>query len=249
KVMTSLLRRELGFQGLAVSDGLEMRAIADGVGIAEGTVLALTAGCDLLCIGGGLAGEDIAIALRDAIAAAVKAGRVSEERLAEAAARVDALAEWRTKQVVAAVGDRAVGLAAARRAVRAEGRVRVDRNPAVVQLTSTPSQAAGVVPWGVAGPMAELGARVHAMELDEQANLDAIIAAAVGHSLVLVVRNLHRHPWMAADIEAALAQRPDAILVEMGLPACRPAAAAAYVATYGAARVCGIAAAEVLMGR
>ena len=249
KVMTSLLRRELGFQGLAVSDGLEMRAIADGVGIAEGTVLALTAGCDLLCIGGGLAGEDIAIALRDAIAAAVKAGRVSEERLAEAAARVDALAEWRTKQVVAAVGDRAVGLAAARRAVRAEGRVRVDRNPAVVQLTSTPSQAAGVVPWGVAGPMAELGARVHAMELDEQANLDAIIAAAAGRSLVLVVRNLHRHPWMAADIEAALAQRPDAILVEMGLPACRPAAAAAYVATYGAARVCGIAAAEVLMGR
>jgi beta-N-acetylhexosaminidase len=54
---------------------------------------------------------------------------------------------------------------------------------------------------------------------------------------------------MAAAVEAALAQRPDAILVEMGLPACRPAGATAYVATYGAARVCGLAAAEVLMGR
>src|SRR5207302_5560612 len=114
-VMTELLRNELGFRGLAVSDGLEMRAIADGVGIVEGTVLALAAGCDLLCIGGGLAGEDIAIELRDAIVAAVKAGRLSEERLVEAAARVDSLAEWRSQQMVGVRADRAIGLAAARR--------------------------------------------------------------------------------------------------------------------------------------
>jgi beta-N-acetylhexosaminidase len=247
RIMTGLLRDELGFGGLAVSDGLEMRAIADGVGIKEGTVLALAAGCDLLCIGGGLSGEDITITLRDAIVAAVRHGRMSEARLAEAAARVDALASWRSKQLVSAAADRTVGLEAARRAVRAEGDVRVDGSPVIVQLTSTPSQAAGVVPWGVAEPLAQLGARVHAAELDEHANAEAIVASAAGRSLVLVVRNLHRHPWMAALVEAALAQRPDAILVEMGLPACRPAAAAAYIATYGAARVCGVAAAEILV--
>ena len=248
-IMTGLLRRELGFRGLAVSDGLEMRAIADGVGIADGTVLALAAGCDLLCIGGGLAGEDIAITLRDAIVTAVRAGRLSGERLAEAAARVDHLAAWRLEQAVPAAADRAVGMAAARRAVRAEGQVRVDGSPVVVRLSSTPSQAAGVVPWGIAEPLAQLGPRVHAMELDEHAGVDAAIGASAGRSLVIVVRNLHRHTWMAASVESALALRPDAILVEMCLPACRPAAAAAYVATYGAARVCGIAAAEVLMGR
>jgi beta-N-acetylhexosaminidase len=43
-----------------------------------------------------------------------------------------------------------------------------------------------------------------------------------------------------------LAQRPDAVVVEMGLPQCRPKAAKAYIATYGAARVCGEAAAEVM---
>ncbi|TMD89617.1 MAG: glycoside hydrolase family 3 protein [Chloroflexi bacterium] len=246
-VMTELLRNELGFRGLAVSDGLEMRAIADGVGIVEGTVLALAAGCDLLCIGGGLAGEDIAIELRDAIVAAVKAGRLSEERLVEAAARVDSLAEWRSQQMVGVRADRAIGLAAARRAVRAEGKVRIDGSPVVVQLRSTPSQAAGVVPWGVAEPLAQLGAHVDAISVDETASVD-VISAAAGRSLVLVVRNLHRHPWMAAAVEAALAQRPDAILIEMGLPACRPAAAN-YVRTYGAARVCGIAAAEVLVER
>ena len=249
KVMTGLLRGELGFRGLAVSDGLEMRAIADGVGVADGTVLALAAGCDLLCIGGGLAGEDIAVALRDAIVAAVRAGRVSEERLAEAATRVDALAEWRSTHAVAAAADRKVGLEAAHRAIHAEGNVRVGGSPVVAQLSSTPSQAAGVVPWGLAEPLGRLGADVRAQELEEGSSADPIVAAAAGRSLVLVVRNLHRHPWMAHLVDEALARRPDAILVEMGLPACRPPAAAAYIATYGAARVCAVAAAEVLMGR
>ncbi len=40
--------------------------------------------------------------------------------------------------------------------------------------------------------------------------------------------------------------RPDAVVIEMGLPACRPAGASAYIATNGAARVCAIAAAEVM---
>jgi beta-N-acetylhexosaminidase len=250
KIMTGVLRGELGFEGLAVSDGLEMRAIAAGVGIAEGAVRALAAGCDLLCIGGGLAGEDIADELREAIAAAVRSGRVSEARLAEAAARVDRLAEWRQQHHGAQARNPGIGLTAARRAVQAEGSVRIYGNPVVVQLRSTPSQAAGVVPWGVADPLTRLGARVTALELDgPPANLEGILGDAAARSLVLVVRNLHRHPWMAALTEAVLAQRPDAILVEMGLPACRPAAAAAYLVTRGASRVCGIAGAEVLLGR
>ena len=250
KIMTGVLRGELGFEGLAVSDGLEMRAIAAGVGIVEGAVLALAAGCDLLCIGGGLAGEDIADELREAIAAAVRSGRMSEARLAEAAARVDRLAEWRQQHHGAQARNPRIGLTAARRAVQAEGSVRIDGNPVVVQLRSTPSQAAGVVPWGVADPLTRLGVRVTALELDgPPANLEGILGDAAARSLVLVVRNLHRHPWMAALTEAVLVQRPDAILVEMGLPACRPPAAAAYLVTHGASRVCGIAAAEVLLGR
>ena len=248
KIMTGLLRGELGFDGLAVSDGLEMRAIADGVGLVEGAVLALAAGCDLLCIGGGLVGEDVASELRAAIVAAVRAGRIGEARLAEAAGRVDALAAWRSSQSAHLIRDRAIGLAAARRAIRADGRVRVDGHPVVVQLVSTPSQAAGVVPWGITTPLVELGAHVTAVELHaEHADLEATLGQAAGRSLVLVVKNLHRHRWIALAVDAALARRPDAIVVEMGLPACRPAGATAYIATHGAARVCGVAAAEVLM--
>ena len=88
---------------------------------------------------------------------------------------------------------------------------------------------------------------VAALELEQSpAAFDGLVREARDKSLVLVARNLHRHPWQVAVVESVLALRPDAIIVEMGLPACRPAGAVAYVATYGAARVCGLAAAEAL---
>src|SRR5262249_58465137 len=49
--MTGLLRRDLGFTGVIVSDGLEMRAVSDVYGIPEAAVLAVLAGTDLLCPG------------------------------------------------------------------------------------------------------------------------------------------------------------------------------------------------------
>lgn len=51
QVITGLLRNKLGYQGVIVSDDLDMRAIADHYGVAEAAIAALRAGCDaiLLC--------------------------------------------------------------------------------------------------------------------------------------------------------------------------------------------------------
>ena len=84
-LVDGLLRDELGFDGVVVSDALEMGAIAGSVGVGEGAVLALLAGVDALCLGGDEAGEPIADAARDALVAAVRSGRLAEERLAAAA--------------------------------------------------------------------------------------------------------------------------------------------------------------------
>ena len=240
RIMTALLRDELGFRGLTVTDGLEMKAIAD---IREGAVHALAAGCDLLCIGGGLADEDIVSELHRKIVAAVSA-----DRLYEAAARVDALAKWRAAQPAPAQApDREVGLVAARKALRVEGNVRVGDDVVVVQLSPHSSMASGVIPWGVVEPLAGRGARVTKFEhRDGPIDLAPILQQASGRSLVLTVRNLHRHEWQQHAAAELLEARPDAVVVEMGLPACRPAGAAAYIATSGAARVCAIAAAEVM---
>ena len=73
---------------------MEMQAISATYGIERGSVLAIAAGADAICVGGGLADDDTVLRLRDALVAAVHAGELPEERLADAAARVRALARW-----------------------------------------------------------------------------------------------------------------------------------------------------------
>jgi beta-N-acetylhexosaminidase len=239
RILTDLLRGELGFRGLLITDGLEMRAISAGVGIAEGTVQALVAGCDALCIGGGLAEESIVDQLRDAILEAVQAGRLSEERLAEAAGRIDALAAWRAEQQPAPAAARGIGLEAARRALQIDGSVRAGADALVVQLRPGASIAVGAVAWGIAPA---------ALTFDgPPVDVERVLGSAEGRGLVLVVRDLHRHRWQAEAVQALLARRPDAVLVEMGLPACRPEGARSYVTTFGAGRVNGEAAAEQVL--
>jgi beta-N-acetylhexosaminidase len=76
---------------------------------------------------------------------------------------------------------------------------------------------------------------------------EVALAPAVGRPLVLVVRDAHRHPWMVHVLHTLLRARPDAVVVEMGVPELR--SGQVYLATYGASRANGQAAAEVLAGR
>jgi len=74
-VLTGLLREDLGFQGLVVTDALVMEAITKAYGAAEAAVLAFEAGADLI-----LMPADAAAAL-EGLAAAVESGRISEARV------------------------------------------------------------------------------------------------------------------------------------------------------------------------
>uniref|UniRef100_A0AAU3I3F3 Glycoside hydrolase family 3 protein n=1 Tax=Streptomyces sp. NBC_01393 TaxID=2903851 RepID=A0AAU3I3F3_9ACTN len=117
RILTGLLREELGYEGLIVTDGMEMQAIAATYGIERGSVLAIAAGADAICVGGGLADDDTVRRLRDALVSAVRSGELPEERLADAANRVRALAEWTAAAAAArkaspAASGRAVGSSA-----------------------------------------------------------------------------------------------------------------------------------------
>jgi beta-N-acetylhexosaminidase len=84
-VMTDLLRDELGYDGLIVTDAMEMRAIADKHGVAAASARAIIAGADaampLIEQSGSLA----------ALEAALTGGRLSQARLAAALHRADQL--------------------------------------------------------------------------------------------------------------------------------------------------------------
>ena len=83
-VATELLRGELGFKGVAISDDLTSGAITAGVGAPEAAVQALAAGSDMVLI------DDPAQAkaAREAILQSAKSGGLSSARLDEAVARV-----------------------------------------------------------------------------------------------------------------------------------------------------------------
>ncbi|MFF7727241.1 glycoside hydrolase family 3 protein [Streptomyces sp. NPDC008001] len=248
----------LGFDGLVVTDGMEMEAVAGTYGIERGSVLALAAGADAICVGGGLADEDTVLRLRDALVAAVRAGELPEERLADAAARVRALARWTSGEGAAGAAEEGtapapeVGLTAARRALRvtaAAGREPLTGPAYVAAFTPLANIAVGdETPWGVGAELARLlpGTETGTYGRDA-ARASDVLAAAGGRRIVAVVRDVHRHGWMADALDALVAARPDTIVVEMGLNAAPPRGAL-HVATHGAARVCGTAAAEVIAG-
>ncbi len=49
-LLQDILRKDMNFNGLIISDGMEMNAIKDYYGIGDGSVMALNAGCDILLL-------------------------------------------------------------------------------------------------------------------------------------------------------------------------------------------------------
>ncbi|MGH3176704.1 MAG: glycoside hydrolase family 3 N-terminal domain-containing protein, partial [Streptosporangiaceae bacterium] len=195
--ITGLLRGELGFTGVIVSDALEMRATRDTFGIPGAAVLAVAAGTDLLCLGRD-GSEDHYLAVRDALVTAVRDGVLDGERLEEAADRVARLRGGLARARSAApAGDNAgpavglavgpgvgpgVGLVAARRAVRVSGPHRTLTHPMIIEVEPRENIAAGRFGWGLA-PWAPAGSvhRVSAAgRLLNGAGLDLADAARSG---------------------------------------------------------------------
>ncbi|MEW1922077.1 glycoside hydrolase family 3 protein [Streptomyces sp. NPDC088360] len=256
RILTGILREELGFDGLIVTDGMEMQAISATYGIERGSVLAIAAGADAICVGGGLADDETVLRLRDALVGAVRTGELSEERLADAATRVRALAHWTSMPGAADRSGGApgteIGLVAARRALtvtRGESYAApLTEAPYVAALTPMANIAVGdETPWGVA---AELERLLPGTETGSFTGADAgalALAEAGERRIVAVVRDAHRHAWMTESLNTLLNARPDTIVIEMGVPQ-SPPTGALHIATHGAARVCGLAAAEVMTG-
>jgi beta-N-acetylhexosaminidase len=249
--VTGLLRGELGFTGVIVSDALEMQATRDTFGVPRAAVLAVAAGTDLLCLGRD-SDEQEYLAVRAALVAAVRDGTITGTRLEEAADRVARLRGGlaRTRSVRSAAASRGmagmvadgVGLAAARRAVRVSGPRSALRRPLIIEVEPGENVAAGRFGWGL-GPWAPPGS---VRRVNEVLDAEGILDAAAGRSLVAVVRDAHRDANTRSLVSELLAARPDTVLVEMGLPLWQPPEGTSYLATYGASRASAQAAAELL---
>jgi beta-N-acetylhexosaminidase len=100
-VLTGILRGKLGYDGLVVTDDVEMKAIADNYGVEEAVLLGLSAGVDhfLCCHTAELAHRAI-----EAIVKAVESGKLSRETLATATRRFSEVRTRYEKPVGSAAG-------------------------------------------------------------------------------------------------------------------------------------------------
>ena len=246
-LLTGLLRDELGFDGVIVTDALDMAGVRSQHGIAGAAVLALAAGADLVLLGA----EDGERHRRDvhrAVARAIAEGDLPRSRLEEAAGRVPGLlgvgaatppAPYRAE----------IGADVAARSLTLVGALPVISSAVVVELRSTTNPAVGDAGWSLADPMHDLGLATEAVQVTPSGpTVDEVVDLADSSALVIAVRDAYRSDWQRSWVSALLERRPDAVLVGLGMPHDEVFGAATSVFAYGAGRANTVAVARRLAG-
>lgn len=236
-VIQAVLREELGFDGVVITDALDMAGASADIGIPEAAVRALLAGCDLLCTGSETTEQQF-LEVVEAVVDAVTTGRLERPRLEEAVGRVDRLVRHypprRAERTGPTASVRPVSDSEIVRAFEVGAAVAAWRsNPGravSVQVASSTNQAVGDVRWGPAG----VGRATDEAEV------------AVGDKVAVVGRGLtERHPaWAVA--ERMRSQGHLSIVVECGWPRSSEPDAVADIVTYGGSPAVGRALADLL---
>jgi len=226
-VLQDLLRADLGFDGVIVSDALDMVGASGEHGIPEAAVRAIIAGCDLLCIGTDNTDEQLG-EIEAALVAAVDSGRLRPDRLEDAAARNIRLARELAAEAAqtpvpeSVTGEPDFALERSLDAFDVRPGTAVSSERTLVALETVANIAIGVAPWGP--------------RFDAHASDGDALPQSSGQ-LVLVGKNNHRHAWVRELIDEARNTDPTVLVVDMGWPG--DTREYADVATFGASRHAG----------
>lgn len=206
-LVLGMLREVLGFDGVVVSDALDMAGASAALGIPEAAVQALVAGCDLLCLGPDKPAP-LVLEVRDAIVAAVESGRLDRERLVAAAGRIAAMRVTPTA-TTPQVADATRQAGAAASAIRVDGDLPDLAGAVVVSVETVANIAVGDVAWGIAP--------------DHRLDPGALAGGLPGEvpddvPVVVQVRDAARRPEVLALLRAVAASGRPAVVVEWGWP-------------------------------
>ncbi|MCS5718280.1 beta-N-acetylhexosaminidase [Herbiconiux sp. CPCC 205763] len=260
-VLDGLLRDELGFDGVIVSDALDMVGASGETGIPTAAVQALAAGCDLLCIGTKNTEQQLN-EIVDRVSSALRDGELTVARLAEATVRLRQLGE-RIRDAEA----RADGAGVPATGVPL-GRVEAPTMPDVRRVASAfsiaPSVAAelhgsgwvvlrldtvaniavGISAWGPFAALEASGPRLPVIAVTEEDWNERIGHMPSEASLLVIGKDNQRRPWVVALVDELRTRHERVVSVDMGWPGDDPAYAG--IATFGASGLVGAAFADLL---
>jgi beta-N-acetylhexosaminidase len=235
-LLHDLLRGELGFSGVIVSDALDMAGASGSQGMTAAGVAALRAGCDLLCLGTNNTDAQLAD-IEQAVSNAIVEGTLSEDRVSDAVSRVRGLGvDLQAARAVAGSPPDSVFGWAGREAqlantfdVQPEAvrwRARTAGRYSVVRLEADPNSAVGRTPWGPGKSMYSIS--------PEQLTLPSF---GRNESVLVVGRDIHRHRFATKAVDRLRASDADVLVVDMGWPS--DDRRYADVATFGASLLMG----------
>lgn len=259
--LTGLLREELGFDGMIVTDYMDMDAIANHYGAGEAAVLSVIAGADLLLLGPDLDAQREVLA---ALLESVRSGRLSEARVRDAVARSAAVAAAYRPRLDAAAPDYAANRELAHEvAVRGatlllnDGILPLAAGSTVLVVAPQPGGFGQPPHLGDVLAGVDTSAAVRRVAVGTNPN-DEQIAAAVAEASSADVVVLGTYRWLGAFPAgmARLAQRlaeagKPLVVVALGNPddlRLLPVRPAAYIAAYGYREANLVGAAAVLTG-
>ncbi|WP_256837661.1 glycoside hydrolase family 3 protein [Ornithinimicrobium faecis] len=220
-VLNDVLRADLGFAGVIVTDALDMAGAQDGSGIPGAAVRALVAGADLLCLGPDTgAGASLVPPVVSAITRAVRDGVLAEQRLLEAADRVGRLrATWTDRtgsQNLAASSTASTATIEAARAASVQAAeamvsaVTPMPRARVIHLETTSSPAIGSTRWGLPSQLGHQPTRLGPADL-------ATTPTPQGPVLI-VVRGVTADERVWRWVQDVMTSNPQARLAELGWP-------------------------------
>ncbi|WP_040493060.1 glycoside hydrolase family 3 protein [Ilumatobacter nonamiensis] len=248
-ILGDLLRGRLGFDGVVVTDALDMVGASGTRGMPAAAVSAVAAGSDLLCLGSNNSESEIGDIV-EALLIADSVGELPVGRLADAAGRCLTLARWtadRRRQAgepsrgaanppIVSLGEVAASFTLSD---RASAMLAIAGRPVQwVRIDPEPNIAIGATPLG---PFFEGGAvPSFVVPIDDRTSAVDYVAEP-GALTIVVGRELHRDDG-AVGAASTLRASSDALIVDMGFAHSDHV----DIATFGASRLAGEALIELV---
>ena len=270
RVINGLLRRELGFEGVVVSDALDMRAIQQGEALREEVLRAAGAGVDLLLLTGDPQDH---VRAHEALSQAVDNGRLPAAELDASLARIARLKGWLAAappapdlnvlgcaehlKVAEEIAERAVTCVRDRSGLLPIQLSDRQRMLVVVPLPQdlTPADTSSYVQPQLAASLREFHAPVDEIKVPinpTNPDISALFQQARDYDLIIAgTINAYAHEGQAELVRSLLQTGKPVIVVSMRLPYDLTAfpQALTFICTYSILEPCLRAAARALFGQ
>ena len=208
KILNEYLRGFLNFNGLIVTDALDMGAVGGPSKIHISALNALSAGADLLCFSGmGDQSQFVANSF-EWIQEAVKRNDLSLENLTQSA---DKVRNWRSRFASGTSNDEIIDFNELIQGFEITGDVEIESSAInLVEIGTKPTIAAGDVSWGIHRELRSIGIAcdIHASDAENLAS----------KKLVVAFRDAYRDAPLLATLNRLNLRFPDAIFIDMGWP-------------------------------